>query len=338
MWVGATGVLIGILCVACGGSSRRTGTDDGNGAQGGNVGSGGDVASGGSSAGVAGVSTTSGGTGGVGSGGSGGSGGDTSGSAGKGGPDGKGGDGGKGGSIGQGAEAGAPDNTPAGGKPNMPITSCSDDFPFLGHWEGNVLDFYFDPQQAVTLDIVANDAGEIVGSWVWGSGEPPPPPESADIAWPPGYWEEAPGFFHTAPPWPGVAYTVVRGAGCDETFRFSVATSELWQEWCSMQEPVNTPGVGWGCTYRGGGSSSQGECTIQDDAGNALAIYPLWKCMACGAFTPGVCACNENGCFASNEPTHVFDLAHSSAGDLDILSGKDPICGDCTVRLERSSR
>lgn len=62
---------------------------------------------------------------------------------------------------------------------------------------------------------------------------------------------------------------------------------------------------------------------------------PAFKCFACAFGTP-ICACDENGCTASNEPTHVFDLMRlEDAGD-EILTGPDPTCGDCTVRLVKA--
>jgi hypothetical protein len=129
---------------------------------------------------------------------------------------------------------------------------------------------------------------------------------------------------------------VVRGAGCDASLRFSVSTRELWQDWCELQTPVYTPEYGWGCTLQGGGSSDGMTCTVQPGS-VPNETYPLWKCEACGAFNigGGVCACDETGCFANLEPTHVFDLTYAKSGESEILSGPDPSCGDCTVRLER---
>jgi hypothetical protein len=220
------------------------------------------------------------------------------------------------------------------------ITSCNDSFPYLATWEGNILDFYFEPTQALKLELYADASGRITGKLTWGEGAPPPAPESADIPYPPGYWEQQSGMMpvSAAPePWPGLAYTIVRGAGCDTTFRFAVSTAELWQDWCALQTPVYTPDYGWGCTLRGGGSSDGKTCTIQPPTG-AWATYPMWKCEACGAFGfNGVCACDQNGCFADMTATHTFNLTYSVSGGAEILSGPDPSCGDCTVRLARKN-
>jgi hypothetical protein len=225
-----------------------------------------------------------------------------------------------------------------GGSPG--ITTCNDSFPYLGTWEGNILDFYFEPTEALKLVLYADASGRITGDLTWGEGPPPPAPESADIPYPPGYWEQQNNIMPTsaAPePWPGFAYTIVRGAGCDTTLRFAVSTAELWQDWCALQTPVYTPDYGWGCTLRGGGSSDGKTCTIQPPTG-AWATYPMWKCQACGAFGfSGVCACDQNGCFADMTATHTFNLTDSVSGGTEILSGPDPSCGDCTVRLERKN-
>jgi hypothetical protein len=368
MRVGASALVVTACFVACGGSSQRqTGGGSGNtgalgaigatggdsisstGATGGTA-SGGTNASGGSnvggSIGLGGASVA--GTGGgivAGTGGSSGKGGSGAiGSAGDGaqgqagGPDGAGGRSATGGSGGTGGSAGTSGSGGEAGVP-IPITSCTDEFPFLGTWDGNILDFFFEPLDELKLELlVEND--EIVGKLTWGgTGDPLPPVEGADVPWPPGYWNDSgPEPTDQAPePWPGFAYTVVRGAGCDTTLRFSVSTAEIWQEWCSLQTPVYTAERGWACTLQGGGSSDGKTCTVQPE-GMAWETYPIWQCIACGAFGSAgsaVCECDEASCFASNEATRTFDLTYATSGDMDILSGKDPSCGDCTVRLER---
>ena len=232
------------------------------------------------------------------------------------------------------AQSGAPGQA---GKSSSPITSCAGDFPFLGTWDGSILDFYFEPRAALSLHLVENADDEVVGTLTWTSGDAPPPPTSADEPWPPGYWptDGAGGRGDGAPETlPGFPYTVVRGASCDAALRFSIASTEAWQDWCALQTPLYTEGSGWSC-IRGNGATSDGTaCTTQEN-GKVLDTYPMWKCAACGIFGPSVCACDENGCGASDDPTHVFDLALGTSGGTEVLSGKDATCPDCTVRLER---
>jgi hypothetical protein len=250
--------------------------------------------------------------------------------------------GGSGASIATGGSGASGGTSGSAGSSGTTITSCNDGFPFLGTWEGNILDFYFEPKQALKLVLSADASGVITGTLTWGDGAPPPAPEGADIPYPPGYWEQQtnmmPGM--QAPnPWPGFAYTIVRGAGCDTTFRFGVSTSELWQDWCALQTPVYTPDYGWACTLQGGGSSDGKTCTVQPP-NMAWQTYPLWKCEACGGpfgMNGGVCACDQNGCFANTTATQTFNLAYSVSGSSEILSGPDPSCGDCTVRLARKN-
>ncbi len=227
----------------------------------------------------------------------------------------------------------------SGGTSSMPITTCNDSFPFLGTWEGNILDFYFEPQEALKLVLSADASGMITGKLTWGDGAPPPAPQGADIPYPPGYWEQQTDMMMPAAPepWPGFAYTIVRGAACDTTFRFAVSTSELWQDWCALQTPIDSGSYGWGCTLLGGGGSSDGtSCTIYGQNGESQT-YPLWKCEACGSFgfNGGVCTCDQNGCFANMTATETFDLTYSVSDGDEILSGPDPdsSCSDCTVRL-----
>jgi len=216
-----------------------------------------------------------------------------------------------------------------------PITSCTDSFGFLGTWEGNVFDFFFEPLESLRL-VMAEDpeSGVIAGTVTYGEGDPPPPPESADIPYPPGFWDDPFAFRGGGEPWPGVPYTVVRGAGCDATLRFSFSSTEIFDDWCRMMEPVYTPEYGWGCTLQGGGGGDQDTCTVTTNEGET-ATYPMWKCAACGFVGPRVCECDEGGCFASLEPDNYFDLALVDGLGGSILSGPDSTCGDCTIRLER---
>ena len=228
----------------------------------------------------------------------------------------------------------------SGGTSSTVITTCNDSFPFLGTWEGNILDFYFEPQEALKLVLSADASGVITGKLTWGDGAPPPAPQGADIPYPPGYWEQHSGthYLGSPDPWPGFAYTIVRGAGCDTTFRFGVSTSELWQDWCALQTPIDSGSFGWGCTLLGGSGSSNGTtCTIYGQNGQTQT-YPIWKCNACGSFgMNGVCACDQSGCFANTTATETFNLTYSVSGSTEILSGPDPSCSDCTVRLERKN-
>ncbi len=343
-----------IVAVACGGSSRHLESSD--------PGSGGTTASGSggtTASGTGGGAATGGSLAGSGGGGAtlsvGGAVSGTSGVGGKGGPSVTGGSAGRGGSS---AEAGAPDSMGATGGSRAgtggsigeagmagtagmplptvtPITSCNDEFPFSGRWVGSVLDFYFEAQESLTLVINADGKA---GTLTWGEGDPPPAPEGADIPYPPGYWDNVgmEGDPLRADPWPGFAYTIVRGAGCDSTLRLAVSTSELFSDWCALQTPKFTPEIGWGCTLQGGGSSDGVTCNVQPQ-GVTPESYPMWKCSACGAFWPGggVCACDESACTGNLTPTHTFDLTLIQSGGKDVLTGADPTCGDCTVRLER---
>jgi hypothetical protein len=350
-------VLMGVF-VACGGTSKREEGDRSSGTGAGTAGTSGSgpVGNGGDSAngGTGGAATALGGAmsmgvGGSGATGPGASGGRSSALGGTAGtvPEETAGEVNAGGSNGTGAKGGTGGGTPAqggtsgqAGMPPTTITSCSDDFPFLGTWEGSVLDFYFQPLQSLKLELRENDEHDIVGTFVYGDGELPPPPESGDEPWPPGLFDNSGDmlFLGEGPkPIPGFEYTVVRGAGCDKTFRFGIATTEPWDAWCALQEPLLGPDGTYGCVIKGGGASSdQATCTTQDNSGSVLGTYPTWRCEMCGVFDgSGLCTCDENHCYARKDATLTFDFGLSSGGDTQILSGKDPECGDCTARLEK---
>jgi hypothetical protein len=216
------------------------------------------------------------------------------------------------------------------------ITSCTEEFPYEGEWQGNVLDFFFEPMQEIHLSVRAEEggAGGWVGELTFGTGDPPPTATDPDAPYPPGYMGGMAGSTGSGQPWPGLPYTVVRGAGCDSVFRVSVSASQTWQSWCAIQAPIDGGEYGWGCMLLTGSySSNQTTCQAQDGRGNVVAEYPAWKCELCGF--RGVCACSQAGCSYNPEPTHSFDLTLSQSGDVDVLSGPDATCGDCTIRLER---
>jgi len=308
------------------GASMVTGGNSGEGGSGGPMTSGGtgaiDVTGGSSTGGSSGGAMATGGTetGGTGASDTGGrGGGDT---------------GGAGGTAGIG-EGGMP--SAMGGSAGMqvtPITSCTDEFPFLGTWEGNILDFYFEPTEDLRL-VIADTDGVVGGTLTFGEGDPLPPPESADVPYPPGFWDDPNRFEDVSyiAPWPGFPHTLVRGAGCDSAFRFGISAAEIFQDWCAMQVPVYTPNYGWACTLQGGGSLTTDTCVVQTREGLSES-YPRWKCLACGFVDRGVCACDEAGCFADLEATHTYDLMLADTSSGPVLSGPDSRCGDCTVRLE----
>jgi len=351
----AGAVVFWVLLAACAGKSNNVGrgatgaSGDGaggdgaggdgaggnaSGGKGGKGGKGGMPGSGGQSSGATGGDSPGTGGDGISQGGEGASTGETGGSGGTGGDSsmsgGTGGDG-----MATGGTGGSPNVGGSAGMEQPPITSCTEDFGFLGTWEGNVLDFFFEPIDTVRLVITEDpESGLITGTVTFGEGDPPPPPESADIPYPPGFWDDPFSASVTAEPWPGKPYTVVRGAGCDATLRFGFATTELFDDWCGMMEPVYTPDFGWGCTLQGSGQGNAEICTMMTNEG-VSATYPMWKCAACGYAGQRVCSCEESGCFASTEPDHLYNLALVDGVGSSILSGPDSSCPDCTIRLER---
>jgi hypothetical protein len=224
----------------------------------------------------------------------------------------------------------------AGSAGGPPVTTCNEEFGFLGTWQGSVLDFFFEPMQSVTLVFGQDEKARIYGQMTFGEGKLPPDPVDGDTPYPPGYWQDSwqMGGREQAEPWPGYPYSVVRGAGRDATLRFGIATTELWDEWCGMMKPVYTPDYGWGCTIQGGASLSETECVVQVSGQNTP--YPTWKCLACGIGGQKTCACDEAGCFSNPEPNMLFGFTLSESEGRAVLTAPDYNCGDCTIRLTRT--
>lgn len=223
-----------------------------------------------------------------------------------------------------------------------PITSCTDEFPFAGEWRGSILDFFFEPLEDLRLSVRADDggAGGYVGELTWGSGDPPAPATDPDAPYPENFDADAGvGGARGAgdKPWPGYAYTVVRGAGCDATFRVSVSTRQGYESWCALQTPIEGSDGTFGCMMRGNGGSFDGTtCNVTDESGRIIADYPAWRCALCGFLGGSVCSCDARSCNYNAEPTHVFNLTLNADGN--VLSGPDATCPDCTVRLDRITR
>ena len=52
-------------------------------------------------------------------------------------------------------------------------------------------------------------------------------------------------------------------------------------------------------------------------------------------FGQKTCECDSDRCFSSREPDLTFDLALATSDGKQVLTGKDPTCPDCTLRLTR---
>jgi hypothetical protein len=226
-------------------------------------------------------------------------------------------------------------SSPGGSSPGG-TTGCTDPVSFDGEWSGEILDSSSDPTESIQLSILADDAvaGGFRGTFTWGEGAPPQPATDANAPYPPGQSPES-GVLPGAP-WPGFPYTLVRGSACGSTIQLGVSTRELYDSWCSLQEPIDNGPLGFACHRLGVTSGfDQDSCWTMDEDGEKLGEYPLWRCGLCGGLIgpATACVCDASGCRANLEPTSVFELTMNAGGD--VLTGPDSSCADCTVRLER---
>lgn len=210
------------------------------------------------------------------------------------------------------------------------ITSCNDEFPFLGIWDGNVLDYAFEPVENVRLELLQAGAGGISGTITFGEGEPLEPATDPNAAYPPGASYSVAGQPSAITYWPGHPYPITQGAACDATFRFGINTWEIWDSWCRLQEPVYQEEFGWVCTLKGAGPLSDEGCHITASDGRS-ASYTGAKCALCK-----LCVCEESGCYVPQLPSLSHELVLDERDGSEVLSGPDPVDRQRLIRLERA--
>jgi len=209
---------------------------------------------------------------------------------------------------------------------------------FVGTWEGAVEDFFLNPLTPLRLVVTQATSTGICGTLAWGTDSPPPLPltDPAQTGREFGYGGGT-GF-----PVEGLTYTIVMGAGRDETLRFSISDAEPWQGFCAMQDTFYyypnlqsytclPPYVNLGinqdsdvCTLYPSSTSSDGATTL-----------PLKQCAGCdGPWGP--CVCNAEACAANPQPSSEFALVLGSTLDgNDVLATNSELLGQQAIHLER---
>jgi len=179
-------------------------------------------------------------------------------------------------------------------------------------WEGNTLDFFFNPQNEkwrIEFD-GSGPNGRLCGTATYvAAGEAPPPPATdPDAVYPPDY--DAMMFGKPLGATPGVTYSIVQGAEVGGVVRFRVVPSELWKDWCALQVPRPRTG-GYSCVGGDGWGGDGVTCTVTQTDGTTQE-YAYGKCMLCAQPPFSVCSCDAERCAAADDGQGtVFDLKRS---------------------------
>jgi hypothetical protein len=179
-------------------------------------------------------------------------------------------------------------------------------------WEGNTLDFFFNPQNDKwRIEFDGKDAsGRLCGTatYIAAGQEAPPPATDPDAGYPPSLDPMKMGVGRG--PVPGVTYSIIQGAEMGGVVHFRISASELWKDWCALQVPA-AKSNGYGC-IGGDGWSSDGVNCWTENADGTRQTYAYDKCVLCTP--PSVCTCNAKSCAAADtSDTVVFDLKHDGA-------------------------
>lgn len=175
-----------------------------------------------------------------------------------------------------------------------------------GTWVGTVNLFEFlDQPSTVTLRF---PTGTVDGRVVFGSGAPPPPAVDGDAPYPPGFDGGHGGSPQTLAA--GFAYTMLDGHVDQGKIVFSVATSELWQDWCGLQTTYSwaPQAASCNCLPNWGGKMVDGSCYQEEPGSGILVPVACQKFFMCSSMQLGACSCTASGCRANWARNITFAL------------------------------
>lgn len=208
--------------------------------------------------------------------------------------------------------------TSAGGIPSSPLVPQVCSKAFAQVWEGNTLDFFFNPQDdRWRIEFDGTDAnGRLCGTVTYiGAGEPAPPPATDPDAAYPSDVDFSTGRARSVHA--GVTYSIIQGAEADGVRHFRISANELWKDWCALQTPVKSVG-GYACVDDYWTTTDGAVCTVVKEDGSQRH-YPYGKCDLCR--NPGVCACDSKRCIAGDGNSVVFDLQISGTQMTGTIGG-----------------
>jgi hypothetical protein len=177
----------------------------------------------------------------------------------------------------------------------------------------------------------ASESHGVCGALRWGEGVAPEPITDPNRGWPDddrlGRGGGA-GFFHE-----GATYTLLDGAVRGRQLRFTVTASELWREWCALQQPYwNTNLSEYRCLPPTSGDTAHA-CLVTLSDGTKLPKDEG----QCGLCESQICSCNETECKATVGevyPSVRFNLAFGAEQAIGSIASYNP--GGTDVLLTRA--
>lgn len=234
-----------------------------------------------------------------------------------------------------------------------------------GQWTGYIENLA-GGDDALRIDIVVGDDGELSGQVRIGSGTPPAPATDGTLPWP----ASIDHGIDTVPPTyiSGFSYTAHDMSWHAKRLKILIPNHEPWQPWCALQQTHATPD-GYRC-YPGGDFQfsdlgmtapkldAAGNCLIDTDTDPDVVVLASIGCgqyamcdtvkacvctsSGCNCGGNGVCECDATGCHAGSTWMSVpigywLDLAFDEPdadGSLNLSAGGNELHN---VRLMRAS-
>lgn len=172
--------------------------------------------------------------------------------------------------------------------------SSSGSEPWLGAWEGQVEDQFFNPIVALRIELTGQGPQGLCGSVTWGTanGVVLNPETMAE------YDQDV-----IDRPIEGQIYSVGSGAFRDPELRVAFTPAQQWNAWCSAQPPfVTDGGYGWCLPNTGAVCGVEGECEVPLPSGDTTSVsFPKWEMCVYAR----VCLCNAEACMANPERNEV---------------------------------
>jgi len=179
-------------------------------------------------------------------------------------------------------------------------------------WEGFTEDAPLFPTQEWRLELILADDGRLCGSATHvAEGQMPlGVATDPDAAYPPGITEKEWSQPSTES-WPGVTYSIVEGYQRGGTWEVDLAASELWSDWCRIQQPY-AGNNGYSCLPEDIMFMQDGQYYYVDSMLKEHAFSPMKKHLC----RDRICSCTSKDCSIAMASPIEFHLNQTSDTEL----------------------